>query len=51
MKQKLNEFEDTGLKVKNFLVSKLEKNWKRVTEKMNLQKTSAEDFENVHFFI
>jgi urate oxidase len=44
LKDKMDEFIDTGAKIKNFLVTKMEKNWKRVNEKMHQQKISAEDF-------
>lgn len=44
LKDKCDEFYDTYIKVRNFLTAKIEKNWKRVNEKLHQQKTSAEDF-------
>jgi hypothetical protein len=47
----LDELQDTFVKVRNFFTAKLEKNWKRLNEKLHLQKISAEDFQKVHLFM
>eukprot|EP00347_Sterkiella_histriomuscorum_P013600 403364097 len=50
VKKALDEFQDTFSKVKSFFTTKLEKNWKRVNEKNQALKISADDFQQQHFF-
>jgi hypothetical protein len=47
----MDEFTDTCNKVKTFFTGKLEKNWKRVNERIQTQKLSAEDFQKIQFFV
>ncbi len=44
MKNIVSEFQDIYAKIRHFFTVKLEKNWKRINEKLHSQKTSAEDF-------
>lgn len=50
MKNILDEFADTFTKVRGFFTIKLEKNWKRVNEKVALIKLPSEDFRCLHSF-
>ncbi len=45
-----SEVQDTYSKIRYFFTVKLEKNWKRINEKIQTQKLSAEDFQKTHFF-
>jgi hypothetical protein len=51
LKSVLAEFQDTQTKLRHFFTVKLEKNWRRINEKLHSQKISAEDFQKVHLFM
>lgn len=51
LKNVTDEFTDTFTKVKGLFTKKLEKNWKRINERLQNQKISSEDFQQVHLFM
>lgn len=42
---------ETYNKVKQFFTTKLEKNWKRVNDKLSQSKSNSDDFQHLHFFM
>lgn len=51
LKSVVAEFQDTQAKIRHFFTAKLEKNWRRVNDKLQKQKTSADDFLKLHLFM